>query len=146
MDGLCTLCKQEQETRDHLFLACSFSNVIWRRVLSLCGLNREVLSWNGELAWAVKKLKGKALITMVLKVGWSAFIYEIWRERNRRIFKQKEENTEHILEHIKTTVRYRLGGLKNVAADTINTSLRDTWGLFDSILSRFIVFIIYILV
>ena len=29
-----------------------------------------------------------------LTVGWNALIYQVWRERNNRLFKQKEETTE----------------------------------------------------
>ena len=52
-----------------------------------------------------------------MKVGWNAYIYHIWKERNSRIFMQKEENAEQILEHIKTSIRFRLTGLRRVAAD-----------------------------
>ena len=43
-----------------------------------------------------------------LEVGWNAYIYQIWKERNSIIFMQKEENAEQILEHIKTSIRFRL--------------------------------------
>ena len=89
------------------------SKAIWRRVFSLYGLNREVLGWNGELVWALRRLKGKALITNLLKVGWSAFRYHIWKERNSRIFKQKKEDAEHILDHINTKIHYRFVGLSH---------------------------------
>ena len=48
----------------------------------------------------VKKLKGKALISTILKVSWNAVIYYVWKERNNKIFSQNEETTERILEHI----------------------------------------------
>ena len=56
-------------------------------VLSLCDVRREVLDWNGELTWVVQKLKGKALISMFLRIGWNAFIYQMWRERYNRLFR-----------------------------------------------------------
>ena len=77
MDGRCSLCKQEQESRDHLFFTCSLSKEIWKKMILLCGLSREVLGWNEELAWAVQRLKGKALTSKLLKVGWNAYIYHI---------------------------------------------------------------------
>ena len=85
MSGLCILCKQEQESRDNLFFECSFSKDIWKMVLSLCGLQRDVFDWNSELQWAVQKLKGKALISILMRVGWTAFIYHTWKERNYRL-------------------------------------------------------------
>ena len=67
--GMFILCKQEQEPRDHLFFECSFSREIWRKVFSLSGIHKDVLDWNKELQWAVQKLKGKALILILMKVG-----------------------------------------------------------------------------
>ena len=67
--GICSLCKQEQETRNHLFFECSFSKAIWKFILSLCGLRRDVLDWNYELKWATQKLKGKSLISTLLRIG-----------------------------------------------------------------------------
>ena len=67
LDEDCILCKEEKESRDHMVFACSFSRAIWKRILSLCGLQREVLSWIGELSWAVRKLKGKSLLSKLLE-------------------------------------------------------------------------------
>ena len=73
------------------------------------------------------------MISMILRVGWNAFIYQIWRERNCRIFRNKEETKEQIMEHIKTAIRHRLAGLRHVNPDPINLFLHNSWGLFDSI-------------
>ena len=131
-DGLCTLCKQEQESRDHLFFECSYSKAVLKKVLQLCGLNREVLDWKREFAWAVQRIKGKTLITRILKIGWNAYIYCIWKERNSKVFVQTEESAEQILEQIKISVRFRLAGLRDVATNSINISLCRSWGLFDT--------------
>ena len=47
--GVCCLCQEEMETRDHLFFGCNFSKTIWRHILQLCGLHREVGGWQEEL-------------------------------------------------------------------------------------------------
>ena len=44
-----------------------------------------------EFVWAVQRIKGKVLITKILKIGWNAYIYCIWKERNKRVFVQIEE-------------------------------------------------------
>ena len=133
LESCCSLCKLMEETRDHLFFECPFSKEIWQQVLYLCGLRRSVLDWHYEFQWAVKKLKGNSLISMVLKVGWNAFIYQIWRERNSRIFRNKEETKKQIIEKIKTAVQHRLARLRHVNPDHVNLFLHNSWGLFDSI-------------
>ena len=44
-------------------------------VPKMCGLDKEVTGWEEELKWAMKRLKGKALISIILRIGWSSFIY-----------------------------------------------------------------------
>ena len=129
----CVLCKQDRETRDHIFFECSYSKAIWKEVLSKCGLQRDITSWHGELKWVVLKLKGKALITLLIQIGWNAFIYNKWQERNHRVFRKKEAAKEQIIECIKEAIRYRLARLKRIATDPINISLHSSWGLLDSI-------------
>ena len=60
------------------------------------------------------------MISAILKVNWNACIYYVWKERNNRIFFQKEETTERIVEHIKEVVRIILTKMKNVEADDVN--------------------------
>ena len=93
---------------------------------------RDVSCWNYELKWACQRLKGKALISTLLRIGWSAYIYHMWKERNNRLFRHKEETKEQILEQVKEAVRHKLAKLKNVAKDPINMSLHCSWGLFES--------------
>ena len=76
-----------------------------------------------EFVWAVQRIKGKVLITKILKIGWNAYIYCIWKERNKRVFVQIEESVKQILEQIKIIIRFRLAGFRDVANDYINVSL-----------------------
>ena len=127
--GICRLCQKEGETRDHLFFECCYSKAVWKIVLQLCGLQREVYSWDVEVNWAIKKLKGKSLVAIILRIAWRAYIYGIWRERNQRIYNQKSENGSYILEQIKSIVRLRTSRLKHIEDDPVNRSLCPCWGL-----------------
>ena len=131
--GICVLCKQGIESRDHLFFSCTFSKQIWKGILTLCGLRRAAHGWEEELKWAYKNLKGKSLLSIVLRSAWSAYIYFIWKERNGRLYNSKEETSEQVLEQIKQMIRFRLGGLNNIKPDHINNSLYRAWGLFPTI-------------
>ena len=123
MDDTYVLCQQEAETKEHLFFECSFAVEIWKEMLRKCGLERESLGWEGELKWAAEKLKGKALISTLLRVGWNAFVYHIWRERNCRIFQHKAASSMKILEDISEVMKYRLVRLSKVKADVVNIAL-----------------------
>ena len=76
-----------------------------------------------ELEWAIQGIKGKALISIVLRIVWKAFIYFVWRERNRRLHNGLAENPEQLLDRIKEVVRIKLAGLTNIAADDVNRQL-----------------------
>ena len=67
--ALCGLCQNERKSRDHLFFYCSYSISIWKEVLRLCGLGRTIGNWSDELRWVSKKFKGKALISIVLRIA-----------------------------------------------------------------------------
>ncbi|MBA0725180.1 hypothetical protein Golax_021785 [Gossypium laxum] len=76
-------------------------NTLWQRA---------VLNWQLELHWANSRLKGKTSIMLIMKLSWNAFIYMIWRERNKRHFKGLQANESEVLQNIRGTVQTRWGG------------------------------------
>ena len=134
--GICVLCKQEMESRNHMFFSCAYSKQIWKEILILCGLKRATYGWEEELQWAYKNFKGKSLTSIILRSTWSAYIYFVWKERNGRLYKSKEETREQVLEQIKQRTRIRLGGLTNIKLDHINNSLYRAWGLPQAIFAQ----------
>ena len=92
------------KSRDHLFFGCPFSQGVWKEVLRMCNLERRVQGLEQELKWAVQRIK----------VAWTALIYHVWTERNHRIFAQKEETVEQVLNRIREAIRFRLDKWQNV--------------------------------
>ena len=85
MEGSSVFCQRELETRDHLFFGCAFSQRIWKEILKHFGLNREV-GWNEELKWVVQRLKGRALISILLRIAWNAFVrfrFDLTKSKNK---------------------------------------------------------------
>ncbi|MBA0808133.1 hypothetical protein Gohar_023894, partial [Gossypium harknessii] len=83
------------------FFGCGFTKVIWEGILQLCQLQTQAGNWQHELMWTMKRLKGKALITIVLKLGWNACIYWILKERNNRHFIAVQMTEAEVLNKIK---------------------------------------------
>ncbi|XP_022714585.1 uncharacterized protein LOC111274234 [Durio zibethinus] len=48
-EGGCVLCSQETESRNHIIFSCSYSKTVWKGVLRLCNLHKEVAGWENEL-------------------------------------------------------------------------------------------------
>ena len=117
------------ETRDHIFFGCNYSRTLWKQILLLCGIRREVGNWEEELRWAVRKIKGKSLISIILSTAWKAFIYHVSRERHKRMHSKPSSSAMQILEQIKKEISIRLAGIKRAAVDDVNIMLKENWGL-----------------
>lgn len=98
---LCALCGRRVETPTHLFLHCEVSSLIWRRILNWLEINFitpndlfvQFECWTNEVV-SRRHRKGFLLI-------WHATIWSIWKERNDRIFNNKEKGVEEIVDEIK---------------------------------------------
>ncbi|XVF78836.1 hypothetical protein PTKIN_Ptkin14bG0169200 [Pterospermum kingtungense] len=131
---VCKLCGKYQETRDHLFFDCDFSKEVWQLVLDACSISRRVSCWTSELQWMIQKVRGKALISGLLRSAWCAYMYFIWQERNGREHGQQHHEVEYVFEQIQWTVRIRCSQKKNTARDPINSLLLRNWSITESIL------------
>ena len=92
----CYLCKNEEETTDHLLLFCEKARMLWLLILSLFGVQwvmhssvrRNLLGWHGSF---VGKKREKAWRVALLCLTWT-----IWKERNRRAFDDVARNDQKI--------------------------------------------------
>ncbi|RVW89084.1 LINE-1 retrotransposable element ORF2 protein [Vitis vinifera] len=92
----CFLCKQDEETTDHLLMFCEKAKMLWLLIFSLFGVQwvmhssvkRNLLGWHGSF---VGKKREKAWRAAPLCLMWT-----IWKERNRRAFDDIERNDQDI--------------------------------------------------
>lgn len=70
------------------------------------------------------------MITVVLKLAWSAYIYIFWRECNDRQIKGVQASENEIIKYIKDSVQARLQGKRIYRNDTVNVQLCIEWGTF----------------
>ncbi|CAA7058009.1 unnamed protein product [Microthlaspi erraticum] len=84
IDGTCLLCRTEPESRDHLFFQCSYSAFVWRKLFLHLQLSNVLMNWGPLLSWfQVANLD--ATTRSALLQAWQGAIYELWKERNRRL-------------------------------------------------------------
>lgn len=95
----CPLCYCQQETNDHLFSACNFSEATWRTVVSDLQLPPECQAYHphGTKSWVEfitkgKNKKDKKKILGALFTFW----WQIWLERNSRIFDNRETSYRQV--------------------------------------------------
>ena len=124
VNGICCLCQNANETRDHLFVECSYSKGIWAMILANCGISRVIGSWNEELQWAIRNMKGKQLVATLLRVAWKAFIYYIWKEKNGRLYGQIMETSLQVFGTLRKQFVLHL-------CNAHNRQLCNSWGPVD---------------
>uniref|UniRef100_A0A251TXQ6 Putative RNA-directed DNA polymerase, eukaryota, Reverse transcriptase zinc-binding domain protein n=1 Tax=Helianthus annuus TaxID=4232 RepID=A0A251TXQ6_HELAN len=117
---ICRFCGEMDESADHLFVGCGFTQVVWDFVARWCNIRpfyaldvKDLVNMhmhvNGPRKWQ------KAYYTVILTTIWS-----IWKCRNEVIFNQKEPKMERLIEEIRT--------LSYLWVRNRSKSLGLTWG------------------
>ena len=91
MPSRCVLCKDQSETGNHLFIHCSFSKKVWDFLTQDLGHSWCVpfnlldffCQWHGLFNMSVLQEKSSSILPH--------FCWSIWKERNNRIFRDREE-------------------------------------------------------
>jgi hypothetical protein len=102
-DAACSLCDQLAETVDHLLCACVYTREVWSRLLFSMGSPTDPPQHDSTLcAWwlagreALLQGLSKSFDSLVLLVVWN-----IWKERNRRVFDSKALTPTQLLHRIR---------------------------------------------
>jgi hypothetical protein len=119
--GPCPLCKQCVETVDHLFVHCRFTTRLWTAVKQWLDISEDVQhdSTNFTISEWWQFMAGgsannrKAMASITLLVSW-----EVWNERNDRVFRNKSAPFDVVFDRVKREARLwviagakRLGGM-----------------------------------
>lgn len=109
----CELCGERDETRDHLFFACTYTYTVWE------SLARRLVgrSINPDWQWTVQRIQRMRprpleMDTILAKLLLQATIYHVSRERNARRHQQNRIPTDHLRRLIDKAVRNRITSLK----------------------------------
>jgi hypothetical protein len=115
---VCPLCKQTEETSNHLFVHCRYTTRIWELLKDWLGIHGiHPRQWGGlniDEWWASlaegPSMHWKGLATLTLLTVW-----EIWQERNARVFRNKLSPSFVLLDKIKNEARlWVLAGAKDL--------------------------------
>ncbi|XP_074305598.1 uncharacterized protein LOC141640816 [Silene latifolia] len=103
----CSLCEIALEDHAHLFFNCSFSKDVWHQLLQWMGMHRAGSCLLTELEHA------KFGSTHNWRMAWyctslAAAVYQIWTERNTRLFRGRKATVTEIVSRVKFLVSTRL--------------------------------------
>ena len=106
VEKTCVLCKNDEETAEHLFLQCSVARTIWGGLFSWIGKQTDVpMIWEQFVQWCIIHGKGKRAEAQLCKIILAECIYGLWMERSSRIFEHKSRNEDqHVKEIAYTTI------------------------------------------
>ncbi|CAL1356047.1 unnamed protein product [Linum trigynum] len=100
-DGLCVLCGNAIETREHLFFACGFSNQVVRELQMgvLC-----CRSWEDTVTVGIACCKRPRMGRMTSLI-WCLCCAGIWKERCRRLYGNVRKPMEDFVRELKSDLR-----------------------------------------
>jgi hypothetical protein len=85
--SICVLCSQQEETKEHLFNGCHYSQRIWdygTQIMRKSNRNR------GSINCTIETWDNIAFRNPILNLIWNLLpgfiLWQIWKERNKRIF------------------------------------------------------------
>jgi len=95
----CVLCNGPLETGLHLSLLCPFAKAVWSQVLSWENFDVQLpqqdpqclATWWEDVASKVPKQERRTFNGVLIYVVWN-----LWKERNRRIFKNEHKTSEQV--------------------------------------------------
>ncbi|GJS37025.1 RNA-directed DNA polymerase, eukaryota, reverse transcriptase zinc-binding domain protein [Tanacetum coccineum] len=107
----CSLCCQACEDINHLLFQCPFSREVWTKVKELAGFNFNRFDLMDIIYYMIDAGIGNNIRSIVRRVAFSASIYNIWIERNGRIFRDVKRSCEDVINKIVDTVKHKIIGL-----------------------------------
>ncbi|KAL6613961.1 hypothetical protein ACP70R_036231 [Stipagrostis hirtigluma subsp. patula] len=99
-EEFCSYCLCFFETGDHLFRECNFTEAVWQQVCNTLHLQHLIQTrseatnlkeWVRLITKGISKLDKRKNLGVLLYFWW-----EIWKERNRRIFTQEEQSFRQV--------------------------------------------------
>ncbi|XP_039051217.1 uncharacterized protein LOC120192513 [Hibiscus syriacus] len=90
-DSLCILCNEDNESRNHLFVECTYATSLWNSIMNLSSMRDIHRSWDSRIEWAAQAWKHKSLLSTILRIAWTVFIYFIGRKETEEFLIEDQE-------------------------------------------------------
>jgi hypothetical protein len=108
--SICALCHQQEETKEHLFNGCHYSQQIWDQgAQAMRRSNQDRSSINDTIENWDHSTYNNPILNLIWQLLSGFILWQIWKERNKRIFHSQptppETTWETIRSLIKETIR-----------------------------------------
>uniref|UniRef100_A0A5B6YJ99 Reverse transcriptase zinc-binding domain-containing protein n=1 Tax=Davidia involucrata TaxID=16924 RepID=A0A5B6YJ99_DAVIN len=119
-DDSCVLYGLQGETVAHLFFSCAFSKLIWEKILHMVSIYRGVGAIDQEIGWLLNHLPSKCFKSFIVKVLFSTAAYNIWIDRNNRVFKGRRQTHSQVIQSILSEISAAFVSWRNVKRTFVN--------------------------
>ncbi|KAF6167935.1 hypothetical protein GIB67_027713 [Kingdonia uniflora] len=102
---------------------------VWTELIKLLGYNRTVGNWDSEIEWSAQNFQDKDGMVNLKKMAFNAFFYQVWMERNNRIFKKIETPHKVILFKLVDEIRVKAAYKDMELKDTPQAQVLANWNL-----------------
>ncbi|WMV59396.1 hypothetical protein MTR67_052781 [Solanum verrucosum] len=101
VEKTCSVCQMQKESREHLFVHCTYVRRLWDRILRWMNYPKySAATWEQHIQWTISNAKEKSKKAQMFKMMYAEITYGIWNERNQRIFKKRKQPWETIAKEI----------------------------------------------
>lgn len=76
MDTTCVLCKEAEETSQHLFFGCRYGEKIWRKLVGGIMGSSITCEWN-EIIEVISRQRSKSTEGFLLRYAFQALVHSI---------------------------------------------------------------------
>ena len=107
--SVCKLCESQEETMEHLLNNCNYTSRLWEAFANIFQqLDRDKESITNTLIRWRRHISDNEVLNLAWALMPSFIIWNVWKERNKRIFKEEKSHAlslfEQILKQIRETV------------------------------------------
>ena len=132
--SICVMCSSEEETSNHLLDVCEITDRLWERGRDVFKRSARIKGCPNKTIenWPRKPYKNEILNRM-----WELFpgflMWEVWKERNQRIFegkyKREEDLFNRVKAHIKETLRNSKWSTDDLQANVEERIILNEWDI-----------------
>ncbi|GKB33065.1 RNA-directed DNA polymerase, eukaryota, reverse transcriptase zinc-binding domain protein [Tanacetum coccineum] len=108
---VCCLCCNDFEDINHLFFQCPFAKELWRKICSLADFQENSLDLESIIQSLSNLNNGNNIRSIIRRLLFNASIYNIWKERNGRIFRDNKRSCAEVYKSIEEMIKNKLLGL-----------------------------------
>ncbi|XP_028073502.1 uncharacterized protein LOC114275708 [Camellia sinensis] len=107
---------------------------VWDAIKVKCNVKWPDIFWPDIVHVAIRESMGKSLRAITTRLALLCTVYQVWIERNNRIFNMEMKPEEVVIKSIVQMIRGRLMSLNNLPRSASDEWFLKQWNLTDSIL------------